>query len=155
MEYFFQYALGVVATQVGYTGGSKETPTYKEVKTGTTGHAEAVEVIFDPALTTYEELTKLFLEIHDPTQLNKQGVDNGTQYRSAIFYMSEEQKRIAEDLIKVLKDKGLNVVTQVVPLITFWTAEDYHQRYLEKKEETPECHFYTQRFDKKPEVTGQ
>ena len=154
VEYYFQQAVGVISTRVGYTGGTMESPTYKDVKSGKTGHAEAIEVIYDPGQTTYEELTRLFLEIHDPTQLNKQGVDEGTQYRSAIFCINKEQEEIAHKLIDLLKKSGFNVVTQVVPVTTFWPAEEYHQKYLELKGETPECHVYTKRFpDAHPDET--
>jgi len=154
VEYFFQQAIGVLSTRCGYTGGTKENPTYQEVKTGTTGHAEAVEVVYDANQTTYAELTRVFFEIHDPTQLNYQGVDHGTQYRSVIFYTNEEQKKVAEMLIEKLKSFGYKVVTQVVPAGKFWPAEDYHQKYLEKKKEIPECHFYCKRFkDAHPDET--
>lgn len=146
VEYHFQHAKGVISTRVGYTGGYTEHPTYKDVCSGRTGHAEAVEVTFDPAQTTYEDLAKLFFEIHDPTEVNRQGPDIGLQYRSAVFYLDDNQKAIAEKLIGLLKNKGYKVATQVVPATTFWPAEDYHQQYYEKEHGKPYCHVYTKRF---------
>lgn len=145
-EYYFQRAKGVLSTTVGYIGGHKEKPTYKEVCTGRTGHAEATEVIYDPTQTTYEEMARLFFETHDPTQVDRQGPDVGTQYRSEIFYLDEEQKAIAESLIGQLKEKGYDVATKVTKATTFWPAEDYHQDYYNYTGKTPYCHFYTKRF---------
>jgi len=146
MEYHFDNVKGVKETSVGYIGGSTEDPTYKEVCYENTGHAEAIEIEFDPSIVTYEELTKLFFEIHDPTQLNKQGPDVGEQYRSEIFYFDENQKKVAENLINLLKEKGYNVVTKLTKAGEFWDAEEYHQEYYEKKNGTPYCHIYTKRF---------
>jgi peptide methionine sulfoxide reductase msrA/msrB len=145
-EYYFQKEDGVISTDVGYIGGHTDHPTYKEVCSGTTGHTEAVRVIFDPAKTNFETLARLFFEIHDPTQLNRQGPDVGLQYRSAIFYRDEGQKQTTDKLIKLLKDKGYRVVTEVAAAGTFWPAEDYHQDYYEHKGSRPYCHFYTKRF---------
>lgn len=145
-EYYFQKAKGVISTQVGYTGGHKDNPTYKEVSTGKTGHAEATLVVFDPSKTTYEELTKLFFETHDPGQVDRQGPDIGHQYRSGIFYRNEEQKKIAEQLIQTLKDKGYKVVTEVTKFDKFYKAEDYHQKYYENTGGTPYCHVYKKKF---------
>jgi peptide methionine sulfoxide reductase msrA/msrB len=145
-EYHLQKVDGVISTTVGYTGGNKKNPTYKEVCTGNTGHAEATEVIYDPAKVSYEELARIFFETHDPTQVNRQGPDIGTQYRSEIFYLDEEQKEIAEKLIGLLEDNGLNVATKVTKASTFWNAEGYHQDYYDNKGSTPYCHFYTKRF---------
>lgn len=145
-EYYFQRADGVISTRVGYIGGHKENPTYKEVCTGTTGHAEATEVIYDPTQTDYETLARLFFETHDPTQVNRQGPDIGPQYRSAIFYEDDEQKAIAEKLIGLLRGKGFEVATEVTPASTFWPAEGYHQKYYEYTGKSPYCHFYTPRF---------
>ena len=145
-EYHLSKVDGVISTTVGYTGGTKDDPTYKEVSTGTTGHAEATEVIYDSSKVSYEELAKLFFETHDPSQVNRQGPDIGTQYRSGIFYLDDEQKKIAGKLISVLEDKGLNVVTEVTKASTFWNAEDYHQDYYDHKGSTPYCHIYTKRF---------
>jgi peptide methionine sulfoxide reductase msrA/msrB len=121
-------------------GGTTKNPTYKQVCTGTTGHAETVEVLFDPNKATYEDLAKLFFEIHDPTQRNRQGPDVGYQYRSAIFYADQQQKQVAERLIEQLKKKGLKVVTSVEQAKEFWPAEDYHQDYYSKTGGTPYCH---------------
>jgi peptide-methionine (S)-S-oxide reductase len=127
---------GVIATRVGYIGGNTENPTYKEVCTDRTGHAEAVEVEFDPAKVRYEDLLKVFWENHDPTQLNRQGPDWGTQYRSAIFFHTPEQQTAAlaskESLEKACR-YSKPIVTQIVPAVTFFPAEDYHQQYLEKR----------------------
>jgi peptide methionine sulfoxide reductase msrA/msrB len=146
VEYYFQHAKGVISTQVGYTGGFKENPTYKEVCSHTTGHVEALEVTFDPSQTTYEELTKLFFEIHDPTQANGQGNDIGPQYLSEIFYFDDAQKATAEKLIGLLQLKGLKVATQLKKATKFWPAEDYHQQYYEKEGGTPYCHRRVTRF---------
>jgi methionine-R-sulfoxide reductase/methionine-S-sulfoxide reductase len=146
MEYFFKKAEGVKSTSVGYTGGHKDNPTYKEVCEGTTGHIEATEVVFDPSKISFEEVAKLFFELHDPTQVDRQGPDIGEQYRSVVFFRNDEQKKTAEKLIGILKDKGLNVATQVVKASAFWKAEDYHQDYYNKKGGTPYCHGYTKRF---------
>lgn len=145
-QYHFQQLYGVVSTEVGYIGGQKDNPTYKEVCTGKTGHAEAVKILYQPDKIDYEKLTRLFFEIHDPTQLNRQGPDMGDQYRSAIFYVDDNQKQIAEKLIAVLKDKGYKVVTEVTKGTTFWKAEDYHQNYYENNGSRPYCHKYTKRF---------
>lgn len=146
VEYYFQHAKGVISTQVGYTGGTKENPTYKEVCSHTTGHVEALEVTFDPSKTNFEELAKLFFEIHDPTQANGQGNDIGNQYLSVIFYQDEEQKKTAEKLIGILQLKGYKIATQLKKAAKFWPAEDYHQQYYEKEGGTPYCHKRVARF---------
>ncbi len=146
VEYHFQKAKGVISTEVGYTGGHTERPTYREVCTGTTGHAEAMRVTYDPAQTSFEDLAKLFFEIHDPTQVDRQGPDAGVQYRSAVFYQNEAQRATTLKLIDILRGKGLNVVTEVTPAGTFWPAEDYHQQYYSKNGHSPYCHIYTKRF---------
>lgn len=145
-EYHLAKVDGVISATVGYTGGTKDDPTYKEVCTGTTGHAEATEVIYDPSKVSYEELAKLFFETHDPSQVNRQGPDIGTQYRSGIFYLNDEQKKVAEKLITTLESKGLDVATELTEASTFWKAEDYHQDYYDNKGSTPYCHIYTKRF---------
>jgi len=126
--------------------GHKSNPTYHEVCNEDTGHAETLEVVYNPAVTSFEKLAKLFFEIHDPTQVNQQGPDVGEQYRSAIFYTSDKQKETAEKLIKLLEQKGYDVVTELVKAEKFWEAEEYHQRYYEKKDEKPYCHSYQKRF---------
>ena len=146
VEYYFKRAKGVLSTSVGYTGGHKDNPTYQEVSYDDTGHAEAIEVTYDPTVTTYEDIAKLFFEIHDPTQVNRQGPDVGEQYRSEIFYLNDEQKKIAEKLIQELKAKGYRVATRLTKAGSFWKAEDYHQDYYRKTGGTPYCHRYTKRF---------
>ena len=146
VEHLMQQIPGVVDVQSGYTGGSVQAPSYEHVKTGTTGHFEAVCVTYDSSKTDYETLAKLFFEIHDPTQTNGQGPDIGSQYRSAVFYADESQKQIAEKLIAILKQKGYAVVTQVLPLQTFWPAEEYHQNYYVRKGTEPYCHMRVKRF---------
>ena len=146
MEYYFESKKGVISTQVGYTGGHVEHPTYEQVCSHTTGHIEVIEVVFNPQKISYEELCKLFFEIHDPTQLNRQGPDVGEQYKSAVFYRSEEQKEIAQKLIDILKEKGYDVVTELIPAGKFWPAEDYHQDYYERNGHRPYCHFYRKKF---------
>jgi peptide methionine sulfoxide reductase msrA/msrB len=146
VEHLFKKQEGVLSLEVGYIGGHKANPTYKEVCYENTGHAEAIKVEFNPKLISYQELAKLFFEIHDPTQLNRQGPDVGDQYRSEVFYTNEKQARIAKELIEVLKSKGLRVVTKVTKATTFWPAEDYHQDYYAKTGGTPYCHVYTKRF---------
>lgn len=145
-EYLFQNFDGVTSTRVGYMGGKSEKPSYREVCDGGTGHAEALEVVFDPDKTDFEKLARYFFEIHDPTQLNRQGPDIGKQYRSAIFYRDESQKMIAEKLIGILKDKGYKVVTEVTKADTFWEAEKYHQDYYQTNGKEPYCHIYQKRF---------
>ncbi len=146
VEYHFKKVKGVLSVKSGYTGGVIDNPSYKQVCSGKTGHAEAVEVEFDSALVSYETLAKLFFEIHDPTQRNRQGPDIGTQYRSAIFYVDEEQKRVAEKLIGELKSKGYHVATSVDKAGKFWYAEEYHQDYYAKTGHQPYCHIYQKRF---------
>ncbi len=146
VEYYMHQAKGVISTEVGYIGGHGEKPTYQQVCSHTTGYAEAVRIIFDPRKTTYENVAKLFFEIHDPTQVNRQGPDIGDQYRSAVFYLNQEQKQTTEHLIDLLKLKGYKVATQVVPATKFWKAEDYHQQYYAKENGTPYCHGYVKRF---------
>jgi peptide-methionine (S)-S-oxide reductase len=136
VEAAFRNVEGVISTRVGYTGGHAESPDYKEVCTDTTGHAEAVEVEYDPARLTFAELLKVFWENHDPTQRDRQGPDVGTQYRSAIFYHDDDQR--AEAIASKIKlERGDTykdpVVTEIVPAEMFWQAEEYHQQYLEKK----------------------
>jgi len=146
IEYYFKRAEGVISTTVGYIGGHKENPTYEEVCSHRTGHAEAVEVVYDPKVISYEDLVKLFLQLHDPTQVNRQGPDTGEQYRSEIFYLNDKQKAIAEKLTQTLKDKGLRIATRITRASTFWKAEEYHQDYYEKTGGAPYCHVYTPRF---------
>lgn len=146
VEYFLQKEPGVISATSGFIGGHVKNPSYREVCTGNTGHAEAVKIIYDPEKTSYEKLLKLFLEIHDPTQVDGQGPDIGSQYRSGIFYLNKEQKDIAEKNIKILKDKGLKVVTEITAASEFYPAEDYHQDYYFNNGKLPYCHAYTKRF---------
>lgn len=133
IEHLMRRRPGVESAVSGYMGGHTAGPDYESVCTGTTGHAEVVRVDFFPAETSFEELCRFFFEIHDPTQLNRQGWDSGTQYRSALFYTSEAQRDTALRLIEELRHNGYNVVTEVVPAATFHKAEEYHQRYLERR----------------------
>ena len=146
VEHLFNQTDGVISTRVGYMGGQKQDPTYREVCGGTTGHTEAIEVIYNPAETTYEKLARLFFEIHDPTQVNRQGPDIGEQYRSAIFYRDEDQKQTAEKLIKILEEKGYEIATELTPAGTFWEAEEYHQDYYQNRGGSPYCHTRKARF---------
>ncbi|HAM09591.1 MAG TPA: methionine sulfoxide reductase [Bacteroidales bacterium] len=146
VEYFLQKEPGVISVTSGYTGGVVKNPTYREVCTGNTGHAEVVKVVYDPQKTTYEKLLKLFLEIHDPTQIGRQGPDIGDQYRSEIFYLNDEQRKSAERNINILKSKGLKVATAVTRASEFYAAEDYHQDYYFKNGKMPYCHSYVKRF---------
>lgn len=141
VEEFFRLVPGVTRTLVGYSGGKTENPTYKEVCSDTTGHAEVIWLEFDPSQVSYEQLVSLFFEMHDPTTLNRQGPDYGSQYRSAIFTYSDEQSEIAKAAIHRLAGKFAprKIVTQVEPAGAFTPAEDYHQRYLEKRG-LPSCH---------------
>jgi len=146
VEHLFENFDGVISAKSGYMGGNKDNPTYEEVSYKNTGHAEAVEVIFDREKTDYEMLARYFFEIHDPTQKDGQGPDIGRQYRSAVFYTNDEQKRVSEKLIRILKDKGYEVVTELAPADKFWEAEDYHQDYYKTTGKQPYCHFHQKRF---------
>jgi peptide-methionine (S)-S-oxide reductase len=135
VEETFRHLSGVVSTTVGYTGGMLKNPTYEDVCTDKTGHAEAVEITYDPQKITYEQLLKVFWDIHDPTTKNRQGPDVGTQYRSAIFYHTAEQKSVAEQSKNDLEQSGKykkKIVTEITQATTFYPAEEYHQQYLEK-----------------------
>lgn len=136
VEEIFRTTEGVTETAVGYTGGTKDQPTYQEVCTGNTGHAEVVQVQFDPQVVSYAALVDIFFDNHNPTQLNMQGPDVGTQYRSVIFFENEDQKVVAEQKKESLAASGRfkkPVVTLIEPAETFWPAEDYHQQYLQKR----------------------
>ena len=136
VEATFRQIPGVKATAVGYMGGTLKSPTYKDVCTDRTGHAEVVEVEFDPAQVSYESLLQVFWENHDPTQLNRQGPDSGTQYRTVVFYHSPEQQAAATASKEERQRSGAYkrpIVTEIVPATEFWRAEDYHQQYLEKR----------------------
>jgi peptide-methionine (S)-S-oxide reductase len=142
LEAVFKDLRGVGSAVSGYSGGSVANPTYQQVCSGTTGHAEVVQVTFDPRVVTFREILEVFFTIHDPTTLNRQGADVGTQYRSAIFYHSAAQRETAEQVIAELTAEGLwrdPVVTEVTPLTEFYAAEDYHQDYFERNPNQPYC----------------
>jgi len=144
LEAVFQRLPGVKSVESGYAGGRVENPTYKQVCNGNTGHAEVVRVSFDPSQISYRDLLDVFFAIHDPTTLNRQGNDVGTQYRSVIFYNSEEQRQEAEQTIAALtaaKEFSAPIVTTVEPLTTFYVAEDYHQNYFNENSNQPYCRF--------------
>jgi len=133
---------GVESVVSGYAGGTVANPSYEQVCRGNTGHAEVVQITFDPTVVSFRELLEVLFTIHDPTTLNRQGNDIGTQYRSAIFFHSEDQKKIAEEVIKDLTEKkiwGNSIVTQLVPLTEFYPAEEYHQRYFERNPDQGYC----------------
>jgi peptide-methionine (S)-S-oxide reductase len=142
LEAVFDDLRGVLAVESGYSGGETPNPTYKQVCTGTTGHAEVVQVTFDPQVVSFRELLEVFFTIHDPTTLNRQGADVGTQYRSAIFYNSPEQKEVAQQTIDELNEQQIwdaPIVTQLEPLEAYYKAEDYHQEYFANNASQPYC----------------
>jgi peptide-methionine (S)-S-oxide reductase len=142
LEAVYDDLRGVEAVESGYSGGDVPHPTYRQVCSGTTGHAEVVQVTFDPDVVSFREILEIFFAIHDPTTLNRQGADVGTQYRSAIFYHSPEQKEVAEKLIAELNAEGIwdaPIVTEVVPFEKFYVAEDYHQEYFAQNPSQPYC----------------
>jgi peptide-methionine (S)-S-oxide reductase len=142
LEAVFDELKGVQSVESGYTGGSVPNPSYQEVCTGGTGHAEAVRIVFDPAVISYRDLLKVFFTIHDPTSLNRQGADVGTQYRSAVFYHDEEQKNAAEEVIAEIGKAGMwddPIVTELVPFDKFYPAEAYHQQYFANHPWQPYC----------------
>jgi peptide-methionine (S)-S-oxide reductase len=141
-EAIFQDLKGVQSAVSGYSGGQVENPTYKQVCTGNTGHAEVLQITYDPAVITFDELLEVFWQTHDPTTLNRQGNDIGTQYRSAIFYHNETQKKLSEEYKKKLNESGAfskPIVTEIVPFKKFYKAEDYHQNYYNLNGEQPYC----------------
>ena len=144
VEAVFQELKGVLSVTSGYTGGKIKNPTYREVCSGLTGHAEACQIIFDPAVITYDELLEAFWSSHDPTTLNRQGADQGTQYRSAIFYHNEDQKKLAESYKAKLNTENAfdkPIVTEISPASVFYKAEDYHQNYYNENGDAPYCTF--------------
>lgn len=146
-EAIFLNVEGVEKVESGYTGGKVKNPTYREVCSGLTGHAEVVQLTFDPKIVTYDELLEIFWKTHDPTTLNQQGADVGTQYRSAIFYHSEDQKSKAEFYKKRLEQEGAfdkPIVTEITPAVTFYKAEDYHQNYYNLNQSAPYCAYVIQ-----------
>ncbi len=146
VQYYLDRLDGVLKTEVGYTGGHVEHPSYQQVCNGDTGHLEAIRIVYDRKKISYEQVLKYFFEIHDPTQHDGQGPDIGLQYLSAIFYFDAEQKKIAQQVITELQNLGVQVATQLLPVSTFWEAEEYHQDYYEKNEKSPYCHTYVKRF---------
>lgn len=143
----FQYLDGVTKVESGYAGGTVANPTYEEVSSGTTGHAEVIQVTYDPSKITYEELLQAFWQSHDPTQLNRQGNDVGPQYRSVIFYHNEDQHKLADLYKDKLQQSGAYdkpVVTEIAPMTAFYKAEDYHQNYYNQNGSQPYCHFVIQ-----------
>lgn len=143
VEHLFSKLEGVISTEVGYSGGTVKNPNYPLVSEGTTGHAEVVLIEFDPAIINYEKILDFFFRLHDPTTLNRQHNDIGTQYRSVIFYYNEQQKKTAEAFIKKLNESKIfknPIVTQVIPAQEFYSAEDYHQDYLIKNPDGYMCH---------------
>lgn len=147
VEHYMQLLPGVISAESGYMGGDTKDPDYYSVSSGITGHAETVKITFDPAVINYKNIIKRFFEIHDPTQINRQGPDHGSQYRSAVFFQNDTEKKIIQDLIDKLKANGYNVVTQVSSAQVFYPAERYHQDYYEKKKTLPYCHKPVDRFD--------
>lgn len=151
VEHFLEQMPGVVAVESGYMGGAKGSPTYDEVSNGDSGHAETVRVTFDPQTIGYAAVAKRFFEIHDPTEVDRQGPDIGTQYRSAVFVTGPEQRAVVEDLIGKLKANGYAVATTVHDAGQFWLAEDYHQDYYVRTQKKPYCHTPVPRFDRPAE----
>jgi peptide methionine sulfoxide reductase msrA/msrB len=146
VQYYFEKAKGVINTEVGYIGGHVDNPTYQQVCSHTTGHYEAIRVTYDPKVTNYEAMAKLFFNIHDPSQTDGQGPDIGEQYLSVVFYMNDAQKQIATKLIGQLTAKGMKVATQLKQATTFWVAEGYHQHHYDHEGTTPYCHHFQDKF---------
>lgn len=146
VEYYFKRLKGVTRTTVGFMGGGLENPSYKQVKTGTTGHLETIQMEYASAEVTYEDLVRYFFEIHNFEQTDGQGIDIGSQYLSAIWVADLQEQTIAEKVIKELTQMGYKVATQIKKVVTFYQAEDYHQDYLDLRQETPECHVYQKIF---------
>jgi methionine-S-sulfoxide reductase len=146
VEHYMQQLDGVLAVESGYMGGHVDSPSYEEVSSQRSGHLETVRVRYDPARVGYEAIAKRFFEIHDPTQADGQGPDIGPEYRSAVFFTSPEQQRIAQSLIAQLEQRGYDVATELRSAATFWPAEGYHQDYYEKTGKTPYCHTRVRRF---------
>lgn len=144
VEELFRTLPGVIKTTVGYTGGTTENPVYEQVKKGSTGHAEAIEIIFDSQKINFEDILRYFFKLHDPTTANRQGNDVGSQYRSAIFYHDSDQKNKAENIKREVEAAGFwkkPIVTEIVPAVKFYSAEEYHQDYLQKNPGGYTCHF--------------
>ncbi len=146
VEYYFKRLKGVTKTVVGFMGGELENPSYKQVKTGTTGHLETIEVEYDPDIVSYEALVRYFFEIHDFEQVDGQGIDIGTQYLSAIWFNDNTERDTAIKVFGELMQMGYSPVTQIRTVMSFYPAEDYHQDYLDQRGETPECHVWRKVF---------
>ncbi len=146
VEYYFKKLKGVLKAESGYIGGHKESPTYEEICEGDTGHYEAVRIVYDPSIISYEQVIKYFFEIHDPEQADGQGPDIGEQYLSAVFYYDESQKIISNSVIEQLTTKGYKVATKILPMKVFWKAEEYHQDFYQKTGKHPYCHTYKKIF---------
>ena len=146
VEYYFKRLKGVTKTVVGFMGGDMESPSYKQVKTGTTGHLETIEVEYDPQLVSYEALVRYFFEIHNFEQVDGQGIDIGTQYLSAIWFNDITERDTAIKVFDELMQMGYHPATQIRQSMAFYPAEDYHQDYLDERGETPECHVYRKIF---------
>lgn len=146
VQYLLDQLPGVLFTEVGYTGGTTQYPTYSQVCSHVTGHVEAVRIIFDTQRISYEQVIRYFFEIHDPTQSDGQGPDHGSQYLSVIFYLNDRQKNIAQHCIDALKNKHYLIATTLEPAVLFWPAEKDHQQYYEKTKHIPYCHRWTKRF---------
>jgi len=146
VEYFFEHKEGVISAVSGYMGGTLKNPSYQDVSYRNTGHLEVVEVTYDVKKVSYENLAKFFFEIHDPTQEMGQGPDIGGQYLSVVFYENNNEKEIVHELIDILINKGYNIATKVLPVDTFWKAEQYHQDYYDKNGQHPYCHVYQKKF---------
>ncbi len=139
-EALFKSLKGVMLIKPGYSGGDKVNPTYEEVSTGETGHAESIQIEFDPKVISFKDILYIFMKTHDPTTLNRQGADTGTQYRSSIFYHDEKQKKIAEELVNELqKDYKDKIVTEITEFKNFYEAENYHKNYYENHKNAPYC----------------
>lgn len=146
VEHYMKKLEGVLTVISGYSGGVTEDPTYNDVTKGDTGHLETVEITYDTGKVSYLELLKYFMEIHDPTQIKRQGPDIGEQYSSAVFYNTEEEKEIAIKVINMLKSNNIVPATSIIKFDRFYRAEDYHQNYYDRKGSTPYCHSYVKRF---------
>ncbi len=147
VQYYFEKAKGVTNTVVGYIGGHTANPSYEEVCSHTSGHYEAIKVTYDPSITNYEAMARLFFNIHDPSQTNGQGPDIGEQYMSVVFYADDMQRQIAQKLIDQLTKKGMKIATQLKPVTTYYTAEGYNQHNYDHEFTTPYCHHYEDKFN--------
>ncbi len=147
VQYYFEKAKGVTNTVVGYIGGHTDKPTYEQVCSHTSGHYEAIKVTYDPSITSYEDMARLFFNIHDPSQTNGQGPDIGEQYMSVVFYADDAQRKTAQKLIDQLTAKGMKVATQLKQATTFYPAEGYHQHHYDHEGSTPYCHHFVNKFN--------